>query len=523
MTSKLNLREQALPVQRDWIAETVVTSSAATLTLTAANSCYVFTGSAPTTWSLLPVAGNVGVMHILENRGSAAITLTAVGADHIWLGASIVSMTIAAGGSLMVVNDGTYWNALSVDLANNCVGLLPVASGGTGANTLAGAGIEVLSHKGAANGYAGLGATSVVPTAQLGTGAANSGSFLRGDQSWQYVSPAVYTATIGNGSLTTFTINHNLGTRNVTVVVYNAATYEVVNCDKFLTDLNNVTLTFATAPATNAYAVVVLGGAMPSNTSVYTQTIGDGSTTVFTINHNLGTRAVTVNLYNASTFAMCSADRVLTSVNSLTLTFQTAPALNSLVVVVQGGIISGLSSTAITDATSIGRALLTAASTGAAQTAIGATTAGSNLLTAASAAAALATMTPLQNAQSAYVATSESTTSGSFADLATTTDQVTVNIGASGMALVLLYAMLTNNVTGDYAYCGFALSGANTATAIVNQALQYAATGVNVPISFGAPFLLTGLTQGATTFKMKYAVFGGTASFQYRRIAVIPL
>src|SRR6516225_7589497 len=148
MTSKLNLREQALPVQRDWIAETVVTSSAATLTLTAANSCYVFTGSAPTTWSLL-----------------------------------------------------------SVDLANNCVGLLPVASGGTGANTLAGAGIEVLSHKGAANGYAGLGATSVVPTAQVGTGAANSGSFLRGDQSWQYVSPAVYTATIGNGSLTTFTIN----------------------------------------------------------------------------------------------------------------------------------------------------------------------------------------------------------------------------------------------------------------------------------------------------------------------------
>src|SRR6516165_3615583 len=476
MTSKLNLREQALPVQRDWIAETVVTSSAATLTLTAANSCYVFTGSAPTTWSLLPVAGNVGVMHILENRGSAAIRSTAFGADHFWLGASIVSMTIAGGGSLMVVNDGTYWNALSVDLANNCVGLLPVASGGTGANTLAGAGIEVLSHKGAANGYAGLGATSVVPTAQLGTGAANSGSFLRGDQSWQYVSPAVYTATIGNGSLTTFTINHNLGTRNVTVVVYNAATYEVVNCDKFLTDLNNVTLTFATAPATNAYAVVVLGGAMPSNTSVYTQTIGDGSTTVFTINHNLATRAVTVNLYNASTFA-----------------------------------------------TSIGRALLTAASTGAAQTAIGATTAGSNLLTAASAAAALATMTPLQNAQSAYVATSESTTSGSFADLATTTDQVTVNIGASGMALVLLYAMLTNNVTGDYAYCGFALSGANTATAIVNQALQYAATGVNVPISFGAPFLLTGLTQGATTFKMKYAVFGGTASFQYRRIAVIPL
>jgi hypothetical protein len=40
----------------------------------------------------------------------------------------------------------------------------------------------------------------------------------------------------------------------------------------------------------------------------------------------------------------------------------------------------------------------------------------------------------------------------------------------------------------------------------------------------GAPFLLTGLTAGATTFKAKYLrLTGGTVTFSTRNIAVIPL
>lgn len=43
---------------------------------------------------------------------------------------------------------------------------------------------EQTSNKGVANGYAGLGATGVVPAGQLGSGGVSSGVFLRGDRTW---------------------------------------------------------------------------------------------------------------------------------------------------------------------------------------------------------------------------------------------------------------------------------------------------------------------------------------------------
>jgi hypothetical protein len=45
--------------------------------------------------------------------------------------------------------------------------------------------IQAKSEKGAASGYAELDGSALVPTAQLGTGTANSSKFLRGDRTWQ--------------------------------------------------------------------------------------------------------------------------------------------------------------------------------------------------------------------------------------------------------------------------------------------------------------------------------------------------
>lgn len=67
------------------------------------------------------------------------------------------------------------------------------------------------------------------------------------------------TANVGNASATSFAVEHNLNTRDVQVQVYDNATYDTVEVDVVRTDANTVTVSFATAPGTNAYRVVVIG------------------------------------------------------------------------------------------------------------------------------------------------------------------------------------------------------------------------------------------------------------------------
>lgn len=68
-----------------------------------------------------------------------------------------------------------------------------------------------------------------------------------------------YAAAIGDGSTTGIVVTHNLGTRDVTVAVYDASTNEDVLADIVRTSTTTVTITFATAPATGAYRVVIMG------------------------------------------------------------------------------------------------------------------------------------------------------------------------------------------------------------------------------------------------------------------------
>ena len=66
-----------------------------------------------------------------------------------------------------------------------------------------------------------------------------------------------YAATIGDGSSTSFALTHGLGTRDVVVVIYDTSTYEEVITDVVLTSTSVVTVTFAVAPITGAYRVVI--------------------------------------------------------------------------------------------------------------------------------------------------------------------------------------------------------------------------------------------------------------------------
>ena len=64
---------------------------------------------------------------------------------------------------------------------------------------------------------------------------------------------------VGNNSDTVFAVDHDLGTRDVTVQVYDNSTYDTVEVDVVRTSTTRVTVTFASAPASNAYRVVVVG------------------------------------------------------------------------------------------------------------------------------------------------------------------------------------------------------------------------------------------------------------------------
>jgi hypothetical protein len=68
-----------------------------------------------------------------------------------------------------------------------------------------------------------------------------------------------YSALIGDGSLTSYPVTHNLNTRDVTVEVYDVANYATVETDIVRTSENVVTISFAVAPSAGSYKVVIVG------------------------------------------------------------------------------------------------------------------------------------------------------------------------------------------------------------------------------------------------------------------------
>jgi hypothetical protein len=66
------------------------------------------------------------------------------------------------------------------------------------ATAVSASGAEQTANKGQANGYAALNTTAIVPSVQLGTGAANSSTFLRGDGTWVAPTSSTPDATTTN-------------------------------------------------------------------------------------------------------------------------------------------------------------------------------------------------------------------------------------------------------------------------------------------------------------------------------------
>lgn len=108
-------------------------------------------------------------------------------------------------------------------------GQLPIANGGTNASTESGARTNL-----AAGGVQGSGVSTPVLARKVAK-------------------------TVGNGVDTSFTVVHAFNTSDVIIQVYDASSNDTVIADTIRTDADTVTVTFSTAPASNAFRVVVIG------------------------------------------------------------------------------------------------------------------------------------------------------------------------------------------------------------------------------------------------------------------------
>ena len=123
----------------------------------------------------------------------------------------------------------------------------------------------------------------------------------------------------------------------------------------------------------------------------------------------------------------------------------------------------------------------------------------------------------------ASVATSQSTTSTSFTDLATAGPSITLTTGT--IAIVMFAAGIQTNVSDRQVVTSVEVSGASSVAASDTWAISVDGIPATNTFRCGMAHVFTGLTSGSNTFKMKYRVGTGTTTgtFRDREINVIPL
>lgn len=100
--------------------------------------------------------------------------------------------------------------------------------------------------------------------------------------------------------------------------------------------LTAVTGTSGQVIAFNSSGVPVATTISTGGVQKYSTTIGDGSSTTYTVTHNLNTTKICVNAIQVSTNQNVWISYTISSANAITLTFSSAVASNSIGIIIMG-------------------------------------------------------------------------------------------------------------------------------------------------------------------------------------------
>lgn len=187
---------------------------------------------------------------VVTTDGTITIGTTSIafaqfsGAGQITAGDGLTKTgnTLNVGGTTDRITVG----ADAVDIASTYVGQTSITTLGTVATGTWEATDVAIAHGGTGSSTAGGARSNLADT-------------TAGFTTTTPVLARVSAQTIGDSSSTSFSVVHNYGTKDVIVQVYDLATNDTVFADVVRSSTTTVTVSFSSAPGTDAYRVVVTG------------------------------------------------------------------------------------------------------------------------------------------------------------------------------------------------------------------------------------------------------------------------